>query len=574
LARKVLLADDSVTAQNMGRRILVEAGYEVITVNNGSSALKKVTESKPDLIVLDVYMPGYGGLEVCQRIRESQETARIPVLLTVGKLEPFKAGEAQRVRADAFIVKPFEASELLTALTKLEDKIVPQPSGRRSNRKSFVDEESELNKEFGDLESGWKNRLKIPPPHHPRTHDKVAGSESESASAKVREERNEVEAPVPSETQQESKPRQPAEIAPSADERHQAGQESSEFSLRVDERANEVAASEVKHEESATAVADARIGWEPASMSSAVPEVIKAWPETALNGQRKSHEDELAAALASLAPSKEDASEVIASEPVPVTIAAAVGGREYSGPRWAAQEIALTNEESSLILDQEMHKAFAAFAAVDAARMSGSAAAEEFRTESSPPQQADLAASATSHGMESTAEEAESHGSASETQESLPPVPIEATVPVAPENAVEQPEETTAYAAAASAGAGAGPAASTEAVSHSAVAPEGSTPGESRVDSDLAAAWASWKQVRESFSGPEFTSQITDSAANGFKEIGHEEPTTQPESVSSSTSAEENGAIASIVDSVLAELKPKLMEEIAKKMKKEKQKQG
>ena len=73
-------------------------------------------------------MPGYGGLEVCQRLREAPETARIPVLLTVGKLEPFKADEARRVRADAFIVKPFEASELLTALTKLEDKIVPAES--------------------------------------------------------------------------------------------------------------------------------------------------------------------------------------------------------------------------------------------------------------------------------------------------------------------------------------------------------------------------------------------------------------------------------------------------------------
>ena len=64
--RTVLLADDSVTAQNMGRRILMDAGYEVITVNNGSAALKKIHESRPDLIVLDVYMPGYGGLEVCQ----------------------------------------------------------------------------------------------------------------------------------------------------------------------------------------------------------------------------------------------------------------------------------------------------------------------------------------------------------------------------------------------------------------------------------------------------------------------------------------------------------------------------
>src|SRR5207247_3080047 len=121
----ILLANDSRTAPNMGRRILMDAGYEVITVNNGSAALKKIHESKPDLIVLDVYMPGYGGLEVCHRLKESVETMKIPVLLTVGKMEPFKADEAKRVRADAHIVKPFDASELLAALTRLEDRIVP-----------------------------------------------------------------------------------------------------------------------------------------------------------------------------------------------------------------------------------------------------------------------------------------------------------------------------------------------------------------------------------------------------------------------------------------------------------------
>ncbi len=134
MARKILLADDSVTAQNMGRKILADAGYEVITVNNGSAALKKIAEHKPDLIVLDVYMPGYSGLEVCQRLKEVSETARIPVLLTVGKLEPFKPEEAKRVRADGYIVKPFEASELLSALSKLEDKIVPRAEPSKPGR--------------------------------------------------------------------------------------------------------------------------------------------------------------------------------------------------------------------------------------------------------------------------------------------------------------------------------------------------------------------------------------------------------------------------------------------------------
>ena len=165
MARTILLADDSVTAQNMGRRILTDAGYEVITVNNGSAALKKIAEHKPDLIVLDVYMPGYGGLEVCNRLKEARETARIPVLLTVGKLEPFKPDEARRVRADAFLIKPFEASELLTALTKLEDKIVPQAQPHKPGRfaKALASiEATDAGEAFGDTETGWKDRLSIP----------------------------------------------------------------------------------------------------------------------------------------------------------------------------------------------------------------------------------------------------------------------------------------------------------------------------------------------------------------------------------------------------------------------------
>jgi CheY-like chemotaxis protein len=110
----------------MGRKILADAGYDVITVNNGSAALKRIAETSPDLIILDVYMPGYSGLEVCQKLKEAAETADIPVLLSVGKLEPFKPQEARRVRADAHIVKPFEASQLLTAIARLEDAIVPQ----------------------------------------------------------------------------------------------------------------------------------------------------------------------------------------------------------------------------------------------------------------------------------------------------------------------------------------------------------------------------------------------------------------------------------------------------------------
>ncbi len=166
MARKILLADDSVTAQNMGRKILADAGYEVITVNNGSAALKKIAEAKPDVIVLDVYMPGYSGLEVCQRLKEAQETSRIPILLTVGKLEPFKPEEAKRVKAEGFIVKPFEASELLAALTKLEDKIVPRPEttkpGRFARANAAIEETRYGVPADEEEDSGWKERIRFP----------------------------------------------------------------------------------------------------------------------------------------------------------------------------------------------------------------------------------------------------------------------------------------------------------------------------------------------------------------------------------------------------------------------------
>jgi len=125
---RILFADDSVTAQNMGKKILTEAGYEVIAVSNGAAAVKKIAEQKPDIIILDVYMPGYSGLEVCEKVRSNIATIKTPVLLTVGKMEPYKPEDANRVRADGVIIKPFEASDLLAIIKKFEERIKSMPA--------------------------------------------------------------------------------------------------------------------------------------------------------------------------------------------------------------------------------------------------------------------------------------------------------------------------------------------------------------------------------------------------------------------------------------------------------------
>ena len=165
MARKILLADDSVTAQNMGRKILADASSDVATVNNGSAALKRVADFKPDLIVLDVYMPGYSGLEVCQRLKDSDETAQIPILLSVGKLEPFKPRRSAKSGGRRSHREALRRPQLLTAITRLEDLMVTQP---RNGLRQAVDSGSERFRSAGNgkksesnsaADTGWKSRL-------------------------------------------------------------------------------------------------------------------------------------------------------------------------------------------------------------------------------------------------------------------------------------------------------------------------------------------------------------------------------------------------------------------------------
>ncbi|MCI0354111.1 MAG: response regulator, partial [Acidobacteria bacterium] len=120
---RILLADDSTTAQKMGEKFLEGAGHEVIAVSNGAQALKKIKAERLDLAVLDIFMPGYSGLEVCEKIRAVPETANLAVILTVGKMEHHNPEDAQRVRAEGVIIKPFEEKDLLAAVKKIEDKL-------------------------------------------------------------------------------------------------------------------------------------------------------------------------------------------------------------------------------------------------------------------------------------------------------------------------------------------------------------------------------------------------------------------------------------------------------------------
>jgi CheY-like chemotaxis protein len=121
---RILLVDDSPHAQRMGERILSEEGYEVVTVSNADSALIRLDDVDPDVVVADTVMPGRTGYEICQYVKMSPRHRHVRVILTAGVLEEFDEERAGRVEADGRLMKPFEASALLSAVKPLAEAAV------------------------------------------------------------------------------------------------------------------------------------------------------------------------------------------------------------------------------------------------------------------------------------------------------------------------------------------------------------------------------------------------------------------------------------------------------------------
>lgn len=119
---KLLLADDSITIQKVVNLTFADEGIEVISVSDGDSALEKIQQESPDLVLADVNMPGMSGYQICEKIKQSPETRTVPVILLVGSFEPFDEAEAHRVGADDYLTKPFQSiRQLVSKVSELLD---------------------------------------------------------------------------------------------------------------------------------------------------------------------------------------------------------------------------------------------------------------------------------------------------------------------------------------------------------------------------------------------------------------------------------------------------------------------
>jgi len=117
-APKILVVDDVPQNVRLLEAVLVPHGYQVLTANDGLAALELVEAEEPDLILLDVMMPGLDGYGVCTHLREHDETAVLPVIMVTSSIGQEKT-RAIEAGADDFIPKPFNHHELLTRVRSL-----------------------------------------------------------------------------------------------------------------------------------------------------------------------------------------------------------------------------------------------------------------------------------------------------------------------------------------------------------------------------------------------------------------------------------------------------------------------
>ncbi len=113
MAKKIMVVDDEPYIARVIKFKLEQEGYTVIAANDGQSGLQKIKEEKPDMVLLDVMMPGLSGYEVCQKIKEDAELAGIPVVILTAKGQERDREQGLTMGASDYITKPFSPNRLL-----------------------------------------------------------------------------------------------------------------------------------------------------------------------------------------------------------------------------------------------------------------------------------------------------------------------------------------------------------------------------------------------------------------------------------------------------------------------------
>lgn len=119
MKKKILIVDDDKFMRELLYEKLNNSGFEVSSVSESYLALNSIKETKPDLILLDILLPGLSGLETLNVLRADDESLRIPVILISRLDEPELIRTAKRLGADDYLVKPFSADTLINKINNI-----------------------------------------------------------------------------------------------------------------------------------------------------------------------------------------------------------------------------------------------------------------------------------------------------------------------------------------------------------------------------------------------------------------------------------------------------------------------
>ena len=117
--KKILVVDDSPTERFFLQELLAKKSYTVITAENGEEAVAKAKSEKPDLILMDVVMPGLNGFQATRQISRAPETAHIPIFMCTTKDQETDKIWGVRQGAKGYLVKPVDGDDLLKKIADL-----------------------------------------------------------------------------------------------------------------------------------------------------------------------------------------------------------------------------------------------------------------------------------------------------------------------------------------------------------------------------------------------------------------------------------------------------------------------
>ena len=110
IGKKVLLVDDDIDSLRLNRIIFINAGAQVVTANDGLEGISKLHSHRPDLVILDVMMPGGSGFEVCKQIRK---ISNVPVIMLTARSFAIPKEQQEELQISNCLSKPFSPRELL-----------------------------------------------------------------------------------------------------------------------------------------------------------------------------------------------------------------------------------------------------------------------------------------------------------------------------------------------------------------------------------------------------------------------------------------------------------------------------